>query len=233
MKGRPIIFVLLMAATAAWAQSPQILRSTREKLQSAQKTWNAQQSVVDTSDSTPGPPVARETVANTPSSPASAMLAKPSAKNVAKAKGHTKQALASDKSVPDAKKLLPKYAAGTAAGEERLTADAKRDAEKRDPFLSPLVARISGPNASCSGGKRCLAVDSISLRGVVKSQDGMIAVVVNAANKAYFLRENDPIFNGYVVKITPDSVQFRETVQDKLGHLNTREVVKKIFVPAV
>src|SRR5207247_422674 len=99
-----------------------------------------------------------------------------------------KHLVANDGSVPDAKKLLPKYTAGTAAGEERLTEVAKRDADKRDPFLSPLVTRISGPTATCSGGKRCLAVDSISLRGVVKSQDGMIAVVVNAANKAYFLR---------------------------------------------
>ena len=52
-------------------------------------------------------------------------------------------------------------------------------------------------------------------------------------NKAYFLRENDPVFNGYVVKITGDSVVFQETVQDKLGKPFTREVVKRIFTPAV
>ena len=45
----------------------------------------------------------------------------------------------------------------------------------------------------------------------------MIAVVVNSLNKAYFLRENDPVFNGYVVKITGDSIIFKETLQDKLG----------------
>jgi len=61
----------------------------------------------------------------------------------------------------------------------------------------------------------------------------MIAVVVNAANKAYFLRENDPVFNGYVVRITGDSVVFKETVQDALGHAFTHDVVKKLFVPAV
>lgn len=52
-------------------------------------------------------------------------------------------------------------------------------------------------------------------------------------NKAYFLRENDPVFNGYVVKITGDSVVFQETVQDKLGKSFTREVVKRISTPAV
>jgi hypothetical protein len=61
----------------------------------------------------------------------------------------------------------------------------------------------------------------------------MIAVVVNSLDKAYFLRENDPVFNGYVLKISGDSVVFKETVQDKLGHLSTREVTKKITTPAV
>jgi Tfp pilus assembly protein PilP len=92
---------------------------------------------------------------------------------------------------------------------------------------------MGGPGAGCSGGKRCLAADSISLRGIVKSHDGMIAVVVNAANKAYFLRENDPIFNGFVARITDDSMILKETVEDALGHKSTRDVVKKIFVPAV
>ena len=61
----------------------------------------------------------------------------------------------------------------------------------------------------------------------------MIAVVVNGLNKAYFLRENDPVFNGYVVKITGDSIIFKETIQDQLGKPLTREVTKKITTPAV
>ena len=102
---------------------------------------------------------------------------------------------------------------------------------RRDPFISPVVSRASGPN--CSIGKRCLAIDQISVRGVVKAESGMIAVVVNSLNKAYFLKENDPVYNGYVVKITGDSVVFKETVQDRLGKESTREVVKKITTPAV
>ncbi len=102
---------------------------------------------------------------------------------------------------------------------------------RRDPFISPVVSRASGP--SCSIGKRCLAIDQITVRGVVKSENGMIAVVVNSLNKAYFLKENDPVYNGYVMKITGDSVVFKETVQDRLGKESTREVVKKITTPAV
>lgn len=103
---------------------------------------------------------------------------------------------------------------------------------RRDPFVSPVVNR-SMVGSGCSTGKRCLAIDQINLKGVVRSENGMIAVVVNALDKAYFLRENDPVFNGYVVRITGDSIIFKETVQDKLGKPFTREVTKKISTPAV
>ena len=102
---------------------------------------------------------------------------------------------------------------------------------KRDPFFSPVVQQAGG--SGCSTGKKCLEINAINLRGVVKSDNGFIAVVTNTLNKAYFLRENDPVFNGYVVKITGDSVVFQETVQDKLGKPFTREIVKRIFTPAV
>jgi Tfp pilus assembly protein PilP len=101
---------------------------------------------------------------------------------------------------------------------------------RRDPFFSPVVQQ---GGSGCSTGKKCLEINAINLRGVVKSDNGFIAVVTNNMNKAYFLRENDPVFNGYVVKITGDSVVFQETVQDKLGKSFTREVVKRITTPAV
>ena len=101
---------------------------------------------------------------------------------------------------------------------------------KRDPFFSPVVQEHG---SGCSTGKKCLEISNINLRGVVKSDNGFIAVVTNNIGKAYFLRENDPVFNGYVVRITGDSVVFEETIQDKLGKTSTHEVVKKIFTPAV
>lgn len=101
---------------------------------------------------------------------------------------------------------------------------------KRDPFFSPVVQQ---QGSGCATGKKCLEIGAINVRGVVKSDTGFIAVVTNNLNKAYFLRENDPVFNGYVVKITGDSVVFQETIQDKLGKSFTREVVKRILAPAV
>lgn len=100
---------------------------------------------------------------------------------------------------------------------------------KRDPFFSPVVQQHG---SGCATGKKCLEIGAINVRGVVRSDTGFIAVVTNNLNKAYFLRENDPVFNGYVVKITGDSVVFQETIQDKLGKSFTREVVKRITTPA-
>ncbi len=102
---------------------------------------------------------------------------------------------------------------------------------RRDPFVSPVVNHAGG--SGCSTGKKCLEIGTISLRGVVHAESGFIAVVSNSLNKAYFLRENDPVFNGFVMKITGDSIVFQETLQDRLGKTFTREVVKKITAPAV
>ena len=78
-----------------------------------------------------------------------------------------------------------------------------------------MVSHAGG--SGCSTGKKCLEIGAINLRGVVHAESGFIAVVSNGLNKAYFLRENDPVFNGYVVKITGDSIVFQETLQDRLG----------------
>ncbi len=103
---------------------------------------------------------------------------------------------------------------------------------RRDPFVSPIVQKVTA-SVSCTGGKKCLEPGQVTLKGVVSSDNGKIAVVTNPANKAYFLREQDPVLNGYVVRITQDSIVFRENVTDRLGKVSQREVVKKVSAPAV
>lgn len=185
--------------------------------------------------------------ASAKSSPAPAQpkaAAKPAASDakvaVAKESKPAKVAAAESKqakTAPAPKAATP--AASSPAAEPAKTAEAPKPKQedkkwamngKRDPFFSPVVQQ---GGSGCSTGKKCLEIGAINLRGVVKSDNGFIAVVTNNLNKAYFLRENDPVFNGYVVKITGDSVVFQETIQDKLGKPFTREVVKRIFTPAV
>lgn len=104
----------------------------------------------------------------------------------------------------------------------------KSYAGKRDPFVSAVVERAAGPADVCGSGKRCLIIDQMIVRGVVRTAGGMIAVVANASNKAYFLKEKDPVFNGVVVKITGDSVVFKERTVDNVGHVGSRDVVKRV-----
>ncbi len=159
-----------------------------------------------------------------------------------KDKNRDMKAQASMKAVPvAAKPAVPaKDAKGTtvAVNEPRAGVEAKQPetkkvnvANRRDPFVSPVV-QIGSAGSGCSTGKRCLAIDQVALKGVVRSETGMIAVVVNAMDKAYFLRENDPVFNGYVTKITQDSIVFKETFHDRLGKEMTRDVTKTIRRPA-
>jgi len=153
----------------------------------------------------------------------------------------TKVADAKAASAKDSKAAAPKTAPTAVAAApaiEKPAEPAKPKAEekkwamngKRDPFFSPVIQQ---QGSGCSTGKKCLEINAINLRGVVKSESGFIAVVTNNIGKAYFLHENDPVFNGFVVKITGDSIVFQETVQDKLGKSSTHEVVKRIFTPAV
>ncbi len=133
-----------------------------------------------------------------------------------------------------AKKPVVSAVAKPGAAKPATTAQAKAPAGKRDPFVNPVVRTTAGPGGPmCSTGKRCLMVNEMVLRGIVKTQSGNIAVVSNQANRTYFLKENDSVFNGSVVKITADSVIFRENVMDNLGRESTREVVKRVSAPTV
>src|SRR5688572_2940258 len=82
--------------------------------------------------------------------------------------------------------------------------DRVRTVGKRDPFVSPVVQQrqLQSQLVACGSGKKCLIIDQINLQGVVKSANGNIAVVTNSAKRAYFLRENDGLYNGRVQRIT-------------------------------
>jgi len=233
------ILVSVLAAGLASAQSPSIIQNTRNTMNAVSHNATA------ASNQTLGiqqPPAAESIgVASARSSSSSS----PSHPGRAKTKGAKRTpAVAATHSVPSktaashppAAVLAGNSPAGSAEGdkesEQSVAPDSKYNANgRRDPFISPVVSHSGGSN--CSTGKKCLEIGTISLRGVVHSDNGFIAVVSNGLNKAYFLRENDPVFNGYVMKITGDSIVFQETLQDRLGKSFTREVVKKITAPAV
>jgi hypothetical protein len=248
------ILILGMGLGTATAQNPNVIDTTKAKLVSAQqqKTADINAALGTSQGQTVAPQSsAAKPAAGKPSSTAQAQTASPA--QFSKPQAATVSPVTAPK--PAAKAVAPKTAGkkttkvavdqpkgpkpAVAVEDKKNPVDPKKDDHKismaggrRDPFVSPVVNHSMG-GSGCSTGKRCLAVDQIALTGIVKSDGGMIAVVINAMNKAYFLRENDPVFNGYVVKITGDSIIFKETMQDKLGKSFTREVTKKISTPAV
>ena len=258
MKPTMAISVWVLAAGLAVAQNPSVVQNTRATMNGVRDNTAAASNAALAAQSTP----AASTAAQASGSAVTVQTSAPSSKAAASkgtqaqvkahsghgkkpahlataAKGRGKEpkaeALAQNPMGPKKVGEIVASPAPTAAdgsSPDDSKANAKYNANgKRDPFISPVVAHVGGP--SCASGKKCLEIGAINLRGVVHAESGFIAVVSNSLNKAYFLRENDPVFNGYVVKITGDSIIFQETVQDRLGKTFTREVTKKITVPAV
>ena len=250
MKPTVTIFVCVLAAGLASAQSPSIIQNTRATMQGVSNNATAASNeALGIRSTTPAAASATHAPAKS-SGAAVATSAKSSAGSSASAKKKVAKrapAIAVKHSAPkpavvDPKNVAPALAAAAGdsgsgeaenvATEQQVAPDSKAAANgRRDPFISPVVSHSGG--SGCNTGKKCLEIGTINLRGVVHAESGFIAVVSNGLNKAYFLRENDPVFNGYVVKITGDSIVFQETLQDRLGKSFTREVVKKITTPAV
>jgi hypothetical protein len=206
-----IAILSLSLAGSAWAQNPDVIQDTRSTMKALQFK---QQVESDRALGLNQPAAKTNTTASAPGK----VVVRRDPLKPAKAAKHKEM-------VAVERRDSAKPAAAEAPKTVRLSG-------RRDPFVSPVVSQAMVASG-CSVGKRCLTVDQIALKGVVKSDSGMIAVVVNAVEKAYFLRENDPVFNGYVVKITGDSIIFKETVRDRLGKAFEREVTKKITTPAV
>ena len=253
MKRATTILICVLAAGVAVAQNPSIIQNTKAIMQGVQanetRATNQALGITNSSAQAVSKPVAKP-AASTPSVAPKAVAVKPAvaatktsaapkvAPAVAVKTTAPKLAPKAAKVVPVVAKVAPKPAApapNSATPEPAKSADQQEKkwpmTGKRDPFVSPVVYQTGVTN--CTGGKKCLEIGAINLKGVVRSDNGFIAVVTNSLNKAYFLRENDPVFDGYVVKITGDSIVFQETMQDRLGKTFTKEVVKKLTTPSV
>jgi Tfp pilus assembly protein PilP len=259
MKLTTAILALGLSLGTAWAQNPDVIDNTRNTLQNVQKKQTIDQNAVLTSAgqgqnnapanspatvTTSSKWAGNQAAANSPapakSNPSTAKQIKAVAASAAPGKT-PKTAAAKGKKKSTAIAVAPpaEPQQKVAVEDKKNPVEPKKEepktysaAGRRDPFISPVISRTM-LGSGCNTGKRCLAIDQINLQGIVKSDSGMIAVVVNALNKAYFLHENDPVFNGYVVKITGDSIIFKETIEDKMGKPLEREVTKRISTPAV
>ena len=109
----------------------------------------------------------------------------------------------------------------------------------KDPFLHIVPPKTSARNAEDDEvprgdppqGIEGTLIDKAGFEGIViRSDDSRMAIIRGADNRAYFLREGDRLFDGYIkaIEIENGSVVFiRETLM-KSGKTLTQEVIKQL-----
>ena len=170
---------------------------------------------------TTGKPAAKP--ADKPPAQAAAKPAQASAKPAAKASAK-----------PAAKKSAKTPAPAVRAVSSKKPAESEQKIARRDPFES-LIGRKQAQDALAKNlppGKAGLQVGTLRLDGIVKSANGMIAVVANPQQRTYFLREGDQLYDGKVEKISMEGVTFHEEGKDAFGKPVEREVNKRLYSSA-
>ena len=169
--------------------------------------------------SKPATPVAKPAGQAAP--PAGAPPAKAGAKPATKTGGRGKAA----------KRPAPKRAVEkrSTPGTAPAAAESEIKQARRDPFESLVGRQNKGGTPNLPPGKLGLQVSTLRLDGIVRSPNGMIAVVSNPQARTYFLREGDRLYDGSVEKISMDSVSFHEEGKDAFGKPVERQVNKRIY----
>jgi Tfp pilus assembly protein PilP len=167
--------------------------------------------------SKPATPAAKPTAQAT--KPAGTPAAKSGAKPATKAGGKAKAARPARK--PVEKPSTP--------GSKPAAAESEIKQARRDPFESLVGRQNKGGTPNLPPGKLGLQVSTLRLDGIVRSPNGMIAVVSNPQSRTYFLREGDRLYDGSVEKISMDSVSFHEEGKDAFGKPVERQVNKRIY----
>jgi Tfp pilus assembly protein PilP len=100
---------------------------------------------------------------------------------------------------------------------------------RRDPFVSLLgtgaAPRLASNRAEGAAG---LTVAEISVRGVMRSQTGLIAMVQGPDNKTYLVRQGDRFVDAAVKSITPQGLVLVQQVDEPLSLIKQREILKPL-----
>jgi type IV pilus assembly protein PilP len=98
---------------------------------------------------------------------------------------------------------------------------------RRDPFLSLLGSGTESRPVSKKGeGPAGMTVAEISVRGVMQSRSGLIAMVQGPDNRTYIVHPGDKLLDGAIKSITPQGLVIEQAVNDPLSVVKQREVRK-------
>jgi Tfp pilus assembly protein PilP len=96
-------------------------------------------------------------------------------------------------------------------------------AGRRDPFTN-LLGGGNGPMSRKGEGPSGIAVSEISVRGVMQSRSGLIAMVQGPDNKTYIVHQGDKLLDGSIKTITAQGLIIEQDVNDPLSVVKQREV---------
>lgn len=96
-------------------------------------------------------------------------------------------------------------------------------AGRRDPFMN-LLGSGGGPASRKGEGPSGIAVAEISVRGVLQSRNGLIAMVQGPDNKTYIVHQGDKLLDGSIKTITAQGLVIEQDVNDPLSVVKQREV---------
>ena len=100
---------------------------------------------------------------------------------------------------------------------------------RRDPFVSLLAAGLeSRPSGPHSEGLAGLSVSEMSVRGIVQSRGGFVAMVQGPDARTYIVHTNDLLLDGRVSSITAQDLVITQEVNAPLSLVKQREVRKPL-----
>lgn len=100
-------------------------------------------------------------------------------------------------------------------------------AGRRDPFRSLLLRSDKGPGHRVPGIAG-IAIDDVTLQGIWRTRAGYVAQIRGTDNKSHLLRSGDQLFDGEVLRIAPNEVTFRQTLNDPQSVKPFRDITKQL-----
>ncbi len=102
-------------------------------------------------------------------------------------------------------------------------------AGRRDPFVSLAQGVEVLDQGMRPPGLQGMLIQEVTLRGIVKTQDGYIAMIQGTDNKSYFARLGERLYDGAISTIGDTNVVFRQEINDPLRIEKFQNVEKSLY----
>ena len=100
---------------------------------------------------------------------------------------------------------------------------------RRDPFMNLLGTgaepRIGSARPEGAGG---ISVNELSVRGIMRSQGTLIAMIQGPDNRTYVVHPGDKLLDGVIKTVTLQGLVIVQEVNDPLSLVKQREVTKRL-----